>query len=439
MEDLYALNLLMARIQMGYTLAFHIIFASLGVGFPVLLVIAEGLHLKTGKKDYLILAKRWSKVFSVLFGVGAVSGTVLSFELGLLWPKFMEFFGPVVGLAFSLEGFAFFVEAIFLGIYLYGWDKLPKKIHWLCGFPIALSGALSAWFVTTVNSWMNTPQGFSMHQGKVTSIEPLKVIFNPGTWTQTTHMLLSCYMVTGFTVASYYAWNFLKKKKHINYFKNAFELSLLMAILITPLQIFVGDFAARLVAKTQPVKLAAMEGQFETVYGAPLRIGGLPNEKKQTTPFAIEIQKGLSLLAYHNPNAKVLGLKAFPKSEWPPVLPVHLFFQVMVGLGIYLLMISLYAGYHLYQKKEFPKNQPFLWGVLFSGAAALLAMEAGWMVTELGRQPWVVHQVMKTKDAVTLVQETPWSLTIVFLIYTALSMGLVFILLKLSKIPLESK
>ncbi|MCZ6602299.1 MAG: cytochrome ubiquinol oxidase subunit I, partial [Planctomycetota bacterium] len=281
-------NLLFARIQMAVTLGAHISVACLGVGMPALLLFAEGRYLRTGDPIWKALARRWAKAFAVLFAVGAVSGTVLSFELGLLWPEFMGRFGGVIGLPFTLEAFAFFIEAIFLGIYLYGWDRLSPRVHWLSGFPIAISGVLSAWFVVTANAWMNAPQGFVLEDGVVVDADPFAAMMNPATWAQTIHMIVAAYMVTGFVIASVYAYHRLRGRDH-SYNRRAMALGLALAAGMTPLQAVVGHAAAKMVARTQPVKLAAMEGQFRTEARAPLRVGGWPDEDSGNTPLAIEI------------------------------------------------------------------------------------------------------------------------------------------------------
>jgi cytochrome d ubiquinol oxidase subunit I len=347
-------------------------------------------------------------------------------------------FGSVIGLAFSLEGFAFFLEAIFLGIYLYGWDKLPKRIHWYCGFPIVLSGLASAWFVVTVNAWMNTPQGFLMEGGKVVAVEPLKVLFSPATWTQTIHMIFATYVVTGFSIASFYALLYLRGKV-TPYYQRALWLSLLMGAFFTPLQIFQGDFLARMVAKTQPVKFAAMEGQFETQKGAPLRIGGIPNEITRETKFALEIPKLLSFLGYGDMDAEVKGLNDFSKDETPPVAVVHLAFQVMIGIGFFLLFLSGYSLYLFIRKKDRVFSKIFLWFVFLSGPLSIIAMEAGWVVTEVGRQPWIVQNVMRTSEAVTHSPGIFWTLIASILIYTFLFIATFVVLGILSRIPLPKE
>lgn len=393
-------QLLPARLQMALTLGFHIILACFGVGLPVLMLVAEWRFLKTGDRLWQTLAQRWSKAFAVLFAVGAVSGTVLSFELGLLWPELMERWGAVIGLPFTIEGFAFFLEAIFAGIYLYGWDRLPARVHWLTGWPIAVSGFFSAFFVVTANSWMNTPAGFRLVDGKPVDIDPLAAMFNAASGAQVTHMIVAAYLVTGFSVAAYYALCLLRRPTDL-YCQRAFTLGLLMALVFVPVQMLVGDWSAKVVAQTQPAKLAAMEGQFQTQRRAPLRIGGLPDAVARETPYAIEIPGALSFLSYSDFNAEVKGLNDFPVGDTPPVAVVHLAFQAMVGIGSLMALLAAYCAYVYIRRRTWPSSRWFLWSVAGMGPLSILAMEAGWVVTEVGRQPWIVYGYMRTSEAVT--------------------------------------
>lgn len=437
LADLTTANqLLPARLQMAFTLGFHIILACYGVGLPVLMLVAEWRYLKTGDQLWQKLAQRWSRSFAVLFAVGAVSGTVLSFELGLLWPEFMGRWGAVIGLPFTMEGFAFFLEAIFAGIYLYGWDRLPKRVHWLTGWPIAISGFLSAFFVVTANAWMNAPAGFRIVDGKIVDINPLAAMFNVASGAQVTHMIVAAYMVTGFCVAAFYAFCLLRDPLN-EYCRRAFTLSLLLGLVFVPIQMMVGDWSAKVVAKSQPVKLAAMEGQFQTERHAPLRIGGLPDPVARETRYAIEIPGALSFLSYGEFNAEVKGLNDFPDDVKPPVIVVHLAFQVMVGIGSLMGLLAAGCLVNYVRFRSWPQSKWFLRTVVLMGPLSILAMEAGWIVTEVGRQPWIVHGYMRTADAVTKAPGV-WSVFAgTMTIYLLLAIATITSLARLAKVPLQ--
>jgi len=395
MSDLFA-----ARTQMALSLGFHIVFAEIGIAMPLMMVLAEWRWRRTGDEVYLRLAKRWAKGAAILFAVGAVSGTVLSFELGLLWPRFMQLAGPIIGLPFSLEGFAFFTEAIFLGVYLYGWDRISSRAHLTAGVLVAVSGAASAIFVVMVNAWMNTPTGLSMSGGQIARIDPIEGMLNPSSVQQSLHMLLAAYAATGLAVAGIHA-AILLRKPDARFHRRALMLALLIGAPAAILQPISGDLSARTVAAWQPTKLAALEGQFATERGAPLRIGGWPDESEERTRFAIEIPRGLSLLAFHDPDALVRGLTAFPRENWPPVPPVHIGFQIMVGLGTTMAVVSLWAAFVTIRKKDVARHRWLLRALAVVTPFGFIATEAGWTVTEVGRQPWVVQGVLRTADAVT--------------------------------------
>ncbi|MDQ3011148.1 MAG: cytochrome ubiquinol oxidase subunit I [Acidobacteriota bacterium] len=393
-------NLLAARSQMAMSLAFHILFAAAGIAMPLMMVIAEWRWSRTRDEIWLTLAKRWAKGTAILFAVGAVSGTVLSFELGLLWPEFMKFAGPIIGMPFSLEGFAFFTEAIFLGIYLYGWKRVSPRAHLWAGVVVALSGALSAVFVVIANAWMNTPTGFSFYAGKVSGVDPIAAMMNPSALGQTIHMVLAAYAAVGFAVAGIHAFALLRDKQNL-FHRCALAVALAVGGVAAILQPLSGDILGQMLAKNQPAKLAAMEGQFKTEKGAPLRIGGWPDENAKTTRYAIEIPRGLSLLAFHDPNATVKGLEAFPRDEWPPVKIVHFSFQIMVAAGTAMMLVTLWAVWMAWRQKRLPDSKWFLRTVIAASPLGFVAIEAGWVVTEVGRQPWIISGVMRTADAVT--------------------------------------
>jgi cytochrome d ubiquinol oxidase subunit I len=420
-------DFLYARSQMGMSLAFHIVFAVLGIGLPVLMAISEGLFLRTRRPVFLELSKRWSRGAAILFAVGAVSGTVLAFELGLLWPGFMEKAGAIIGMPFSLEGFAFFTEAIFLGLYLAGWNRLPPFVHWLCGVLVAVSGALSGIFVVSANSWMNSPAGFKIVGGKVTDIDPIAAMLNPAASHEVVHMILAAYVATGFAVAAIHAFFVLRDRTNV-FHRNALGIALALGCISAPLQMISGDFSARSVAKLQPAKLAAMEAVYYTQTGAPLQIGGIPDNASRTTRYALIIPRGLSLLATHNPNGRVIGLEQFPRSDWPNVRLVHWAFDVMVGAGTALFMLSIAVGWFAWKQRGVPDGKWLLRALVAAGPLGFLAIEAGWFVTELGRQPWIIYGVMRTKEAVTPMNKIAISFLIFTLLYVFLSVIVIYLL-----------
>lgn len=430
-------NLLAARAQMGTSLAFHIIFSLFGIGLPLFLCIAEGLGLKTNNPTWLLLARRWTRASAILFAIGAVSGTIISFELGLLWPTYTRFAGQVIGLPFLLEGFAFFVEAIFLGLYLYGWNRLSPRTHWLCSFPVWISGMLSAWFIISANSWMNTPAGFVIRQGKIVDINPWQAMFNPSMPYETIHMLLACFVVTSLVIAGIYAVALLRGK-NADYYRKGLLLAMFIAVITTPLQIFTGDLNARSLAQVQPIKFAAMEGDFHTESGPPLRIGGLADPQTGQVYYAIEIPHGESLLLYLNLNGKIRGLDAFARQDWPDAIPdVHLAFDVMVGCGFIALLVALLFWLFFWQRRQRVFEQKWLLvGMIIAGPCTVIAVICGWMVTEMGRQPWVITGFLRTRDAVT---PAPWvsiSFLVFVVVYLLLSAALIRLLLGLARQPL---
>jgi cytochrome bd ubiquinol oxidase subunit I len=384
---------------MAMSLAFHIIFAVAGIAMPLMMVIAEWRWLRTREYVYLELAKRWAKGTAILFAVGAVSGTVLSFELGLLWPEFMKWAGPIVGMPFSLEGFAFFTEAIFLGVYLYGWDRVSPRAHVASGVIVALSGAASGIFVVIANAWMNAPTGFRLVDGKPVDIDPIAAMLNPAAFSQTLHMTLAAYAATGFAVAGIHAFLLLDDPKNL-FHRRALAIALAVGGVTAILQPLSGDILAKVVAVNQPAKLAAFEGHFETQQGAPLRIGGIPDEEARTTRYAIEIPGGLSFLAFGDLQATVKGLDAFPRDEWPPVAIVHIAFQIMVGAGVAMMAVALWGTWLAWRRSMF-ESRLFLRALIAAAPMGFIAVEAGWTVTEVGRQPWIIYGVMRTAEAVT--------------------------------------
>ena len=404
-----------ARSQMAMSLAFHIIFAALGIGMPLLMAIAEGMYLRTGQPVYLDLSKRWSRGTAVLFAVGAVSGTVLSFELGLLWPGFMEKAGAIIGMPFSLEGFAFFTEAIFIGVYLYGWNRLSPLLHWLSGIIVAVSGIFSGIFVVTANAWMNAPAGFKVVDGKFTDIDPIAAMLNPASFHEVLHMTLAAFVATGFAVAAVHAFFLLRDRNNV-FHRRALGIALAIACISIPLQILSGDHSARVVGRLQPAKLAAMEADYHTQRGAPLVIGGIPNDETRTTDDALRIPRGLSLLLDHDSTAKVVGLEEFPRNNWPNVRIVHWSFDLMVGAGMVMLALAAWSGWLWGTRRILAEHKWLLRALVAAGPLGFVAIETGWVVTEVGRQPWIIYGVMRTEDAVT---PMPW-LVVPFVTFTVL-------------------
>jgi cytochrome d ubiquinol oxidase subunit I len=413
-----------ARSQMGLSLSWHIVLACFGVGLPALTVFAEWRGLRTKDPVYGLLARRWAKVMGVLFAVGAVSGTILSIELGVLWSGLMTDYGQVIGLPFTIEGIAFFIEAIFLGIYLYGWDRLPPRVHLLSGVPIVVAGVASAFFVVCANAWMNTPRGFTVSHGRLTHVDPWAAMFNPATGPETTHMILAALMVTGFGVASVYAFGILRGRND-RYHRVGLLVPLTGAAILTPVQIAVGDWAARMVATEQPTKLAAMEGLATSTQGAPEAIGGYYSAGH--LHYAIRIPDGLSLLAKLNPHATIKGLDAFPARDRPPLVTVvHLSFDAMVAIGFGLLTLSAWLAWSWWRRHDYPRSLWFLRTVTVSGLAAVVAMELGWVTTEVGRQPWIVYGVLRVANAVNPepgVQDEVWAVGAIYAVLTVVTVA----------------
>ncbi len=394
-------QLVYARQLQALSLIFHIPLVCFGIAFPAMVLFTEGLYLRTGDLMYKRIAKRWSKVIIIFFAIGVVTGTILTFEFGILWPNFMATFGDVFGLAFGLEGLAFFVEGIFIAIYVYGWDKLPPKVHFWSGVPIALAGVLGSTMILAVNGWMNNPVGFDVVNNAIVNINPWRALFNDYFWHELAHMYLAGYIVVGFLVASVYAWAWLKGER-TRYVRTAMIIPLTFAALVAPVQLIVGDWAGREVAQDQPVKLAAMEGLGKTTKGAPFTIGGYYDKTDNQVNGGIAIPKMLSLLAFHDPNATVQGLDSVAPEDRPgPVNTVRYSFHAMVAIGTLLALLGFWFIGSWLKKQAIPKSKWFYRGIVASGVLAVVALQAGWIVTEVGRQPWIAYDVMRVSDAVT--------------------------------------
>lgn len=418
-----------ARALMGMSLAFHICFSVIGIGLPLLLLIAEGIALRTGNKLYLQMAKRWTRVAAVLFAVGAVSGTILSFEFGLLWPTWMDFSGAIIGFPFALEGFAFFTEAIFLGIYVYGWDRLSPRAHWLCGIPIVIASALSAFLVISANAWMNHPRGFEVLNGKAVNVDPFAAMFNSAMPLEAVHGAIASYVAAGFGVAGLYAFAMLRGDRS-EYNRRALVLGMAVGLVAALFQLVSGDLSARYLAHSEPEKFAAMEGQFKTENGMPLRIGGFPDIGAQTTRGAIEIPKLGSFLAFESFNAQVRGLDAFPASDIPDARLVHYPFQIMVAIGMFLIAVGAWFFGLAWWRRRIDPGRWLLRAVAIAAPLGFVAVELGWLVTEFGRQPWIIYHLMRTSEAATPQDGIVYLFVVFLLVYIALTAGLVLLLVR---------
>src|SRR5437773_6655100 len=416
---------------MAFTLGFHIILASLGVALPALVLIANYRGLRHGEPDALELAQRWSKAVAVTFAVGAVTGTVLSFEFGLLWPAFTGRFGAVFGVLFAIEGIFFFLQAIFIAISIFGWKRLSPWTHFWTGVPVVITGLGGAFSVVAVNSWMNQPQGYSPTTGKVTSVEPLKVIFNPAVRYEVPHMILAAYLVTGFLVASIYAVGLLRGRRD-RIHRLGLLIPLTVAAIATPIQFAVGDTAARSIAHDQAVKFAAMECVQKTSTDVTEYIGG------RCTSSGVRGGIGIpgfdSFLVGWSTNTKVTGLDSVPSDDRPPAnTMLHWAFDTMIGICTLLIGLALWLGVGWWRKRDFPQTRWFLRATAVSGVAAVVALECGWIVTEVGRQPWIVYNVMRTSDAVTHANGVWVTFGVILGLYVALGATLIITLMTMSK------
>src|SRR6476620_11804584 len=420
-----------ARSQMAFTLGFHIVLASLGVAFPAIMLIANYRGLRHDDPDALLLARRWSKVVAVTFAVGAVTGTVLSFEFGLLWPEFTGRFGKVFGVLFAIEGICFFLEAIFVAIYIFGWKRLKPWTHFWAGVPIVITGLGGAFSVVSVNSWMNQPQGFSPTTGDVTSVDPWKVIFNRAVPYEVPHMILAAYLVTGFLVASVDAVGMLRGRRD-RYHRLGLLIPLTVACIATPIQFAVGDTAARAIAKDQPIKFAGMECVQKTSTDVTEYIYG------RCTSSGVKGGIGIpgfdSFLVGWSTSTQVIGLDSVPPDDRPPAnTMLHWAFDAMVGICTVLIVLALWLGIGWWRKKDFHQSRWFLRATAVSGVASIVALEGGWIVTEVGRQPWIVYNVMRTSDAVTHASGVWVTFGLILALYVALGTALVVTLRAMSR------
>jgi cytochrome d ubiquinol oxidase subunit I len=429
--------LVAARQMQALSFMVHIPLVCFGIAFPAMVLFLEWRYLRTGDQLFRLLARRWTKVMVTLFAAGVVTGTILSFEMGLLWPNFTATFGPVFGLGFAIEGFSFFLEAIFIGIYVYGWDRLSARAHFLSGIPIAVAGVVGALMVIAVNGWMNHPQGFALDaQGRVVDVDPVRALFaNTYFWHELVHMYLAAFMVTGFVVAGAYAVGRLRGRWG-RYERTALAVPLAAASVAAPLQVLVGDWAARDVATEEPIKLAALEGLAQTTAGAPEHLLGFYTAGQ--VRYGIEIPRLLSLLAFHDPNAVVRGLDTVPVTDQPPVNVVRFAFQTMVGIGTLLALLAVVFLVVRWRRGRLPNSRRFYQALVLAGPLAYIALVAGWVTTEVGRQPWVVYGVMRTGDAVTGATGIPVSYGILAATYALLGVAVGWTLRRLAKMPMAT-
>jgi cytochrome bd ubiquinol oxidase subunit I len=372
-----------ARQMQALSFAVHIPLVAFGISFPAMVLFAEARWLRTGDPLYRTLARRWTRILVALFAVGVITGTILSFEMGLLWPNFTATFGGVFGLGFAIEGFSFFLEAIFIGIYVYGWDRLSPRAHFLSGVPIVLTGFTGSLMVISVNAWMNHPGGFTLRDGKVVDVHQWQALFaNTYFWHELVHMYIAGYIVSGFVLASAYAFGRLRGRWG-RYERTALAIPLTVAALTAPVQVLVGDWAARDVASTQPIKLAAIEGLQQTTRGAPEHLLGWYDDGR--IRFGLEIPHALSLLAFHSWDARVQGLDAAPPTKRPPVNVVRFSFQTMVGIGTLLALLGVIFVAVRVRRRRLPESRWFYRALVAAGPLSVVALIAGWVTTEVGR------------------------------------------------------
>jgi cytochrome bd ubiquinol oxidase subunit I len=429
---------ILARRMQALSLAVHIPIVCFGIAFPAMILFVEGLYLRTGDLAYKALAKRWSKVALMIFAVGVVTGTILSFEFGLLWPNWMATFAEVFGVGFALEGISFFIEAIFIAIYVYGWDRLSRRTHFLVGIPVVITGFTGSFMVLGVNAWMNDPTGFDVVNGRVVNPHPFQALFTGHLGHELVHMYLAGYMVAGFIVAGVYAFAWLRGRRD-RYHRAALVVTLSFAALAAPAQVIVGDWAGRTVAEDQPVKLAAFEGLARTEKGAPFTILGYYDQSRGDVRYGIEVPKMLSLLAHHDPNARVIGLDSVPAGDRPPVNVVRFAFQTMVGIGTALALLGVLFVVTWLRRRRLPRTPWFYRAVVVAGPLALVALISGWITTEVGRQPWIVYEVMRTSQAVTRSDGLEVGFAFLVAVYVGLAAAVAWLLRRLARRPPETE
>lgn len=411
-------TLLLSRMLTAVTLGFHIIFATLGVGVPVMISLAEAVGIRKKDPHYILMARRWTRGFVITVAVGVVTGTCIGLQLSLLWPSFMQIAGHVISLPLFLETFAFFFEAIFLGIYLYTWDRFKPFYHWLLTIPIVIGSSASAFFITTVNAFMNTPQGFTLKDGVITDIQPLAAMFNPATPTKVFHVLVTSYLTAAFVLAAIAALTYLRGNRHA-YVKKGLKLTMAFSLVFALLTVLAGDLSGKFLAEHQPEKLAAAEWHFETEEGAPLVVGGVLDPETLEVRNGLTLPWALSVLAHGDPTAEVTGLNEFERELWPPLF-VHYLFDSMVAIGIYLTLIPMLFLYLCFRKKANPFKRWLLGAIIAGGPLSVIAIETGWVFAEIGRQPWILRGYMQTAEGVTTADHVGEMFVLFVLLYAVL-------------------
>ncbi|WP_370514515.1 cytochrome ubiquinol oxidase subunit I [Alteribacillus sp. YIM 98480] len=418
-----------SRILTGLTLGFHIIFATIGVGIPLMIALAEWMGIRKNDPHYRLLARRWARGFVVTVAVGVVTGTAIGLQLSLLWPNFMQLAGQTISLPLFMEVFAFFFEAIFLGIYLYTWDRFKSKMkHFLLIIPVVIGASFSAFFITTVNSFMNAPQGFELVNGVITDIDPIAAMFNPATPTKTAHVIITCYLTSAFVLGMIGAFKILKGDRHV-YHKKALHLTMMSAFVFSIATVVIGDLSGKYLAEYQPEKLAAAEWHFETEEEAPLVLGGYLDNNGEIK-YAMEIPYALSILAHGTPGAEVIGLDQFPEEDTPPLI-IHYFFDGMVFIGMYLSFVSMIYLLLSWKKQELMHSKVLLWSIIAGGPLSILAIELGWVFAEIGRQPWILYGIMRTPEGATTSDHVDAMLYLFIGLYAILGLSCSIVLKKM--------
>ena len=414
-----------SRVLTELTLSFHIIYATIGVGVPLMIMLAQWVGIKKNDEHYILLARRWARGFVITVAVGVVTGTAIGLQLSLLWPNFMELAGNVIALPLFMETFAFFFEAIFLGIYLYTWDRFEnQKKHFLILVPVALGASFSAVFITIVNAFMNAPQGFNLVNGELINVNPLVAMFNPAMPTKVAHVVGTAYMTSAFLLAAIAAFRLLRGSDHI-YHKKALYLTLKVGLIFSISAALVGDLSGKYLAEYQPEKLAAAEWHFETEENAPLMLYGVLDDGE--VKYAIKIPFALSILAHGSPTAEVIGLDQFPEEDTPP-LYIHYLFDTMVTIGMLLIMLSAIYWVGMWRRWSFVESRLFRWLIVLGGPLVFIALEAGWWLAEVGRQPWILRNIMRTSEGATTSGQVPTMLVLFALLYLVLGIGSVVVL-----------